>query len=111
MLKSGRGERLNLAFLGAWSLFRCHVRGIGFVEMKSVRECMALVFIHGEFILGSTMLSTVFFGTHDQINEEAFVEVIQWFSHVFLLGRTQIYRLRDMAGIDRDGEIGQAEHS
>ena len=100
---------LNLALLGAWSLFRCHVRDLAW-GTKSMIECTVLVFIHGEFILGSTMLSTVFFGTHDQINEEAFVEVIQWFSHVFLLGRTQICRLRDMAGIDRGGEIGQAEH-
>ena len=76
VLKSGHGERLNLAFLGAWSLFSCHVRDLAW-GTKSMIECMALVFIHGEFILGSTMLSTVFFGTHNQINEEAFIEVIQ----------------------------------
>ena len=76
MLKSGHGERLNLAFLGAWSLFRCHVRDLAWVTTSMI-ECMAVVFIHGEFILGSTTLSTVFFGTHDQINEGAFIEVIQ----------------------------------
>lgn len=62
MLRSGHGEGIESGvFLRAWSLIRCHVRGIGFVGMKSMIECMALVFIHGDFILGSTTLSAVLF--------------------------------------------------
>ena len=58
VLRSGHGEKIEFGVIRGLEFAKMSCERFGW-GMKSMIEYMALVFIHGECILGSTTLSAV----------------------------------------------------